>query len=429
MYACVFAPQLEPGGRAVMLERLSDFSPLLASGGTGSAGERHATIDIRGLSALFGPPRELAAKITSALEAAGIRVNVAVAANPHAAAMAARGCPGITIIPEGSEGRMLAHLPLSQLDPDDEISDTLFSWGIRTFGELAKLPATGVAERLGPAGVRLHHLARGRDARTIVLDKPEKRYEAALAFEHGVDSLEPLSFILSRLLHDICGQLTADSLATSELHLELTLENGGRFENVLRLPFAGRDPATFLRLWQYNLQSNAPEQEIFGVRIRAIPVPQRLLQGGLFVPLAPQPEKLELTLTRVAAIVGKQNIGSPELLNTHEPGAFRMTPFDAQYQPPCREKQMETTPLVAVRLFRPPVPAEVVFTGGRPARIRSKGVSGAITVYAGPWRISGGWWSEQPWARDEWDIQIGDGPVYRIYCDARKGWFVEGNYD
>jgi hypothetical protein len=40
-------------------------------------------------------------------------------------------------------------------------------------------------------------------------------------------------------------------------------------------------------------------------------VKPRVLQNGLFVPLAPAPDKLELTLARLAKLVGEENIGSP----------------------------------------------------------------------------------------------------------------------
>jgi protein ImuB len=47
---------------------------------------------------------------------------------------------------------------------------------------------------------------------------------------------------------------------------------------------------------------------------------------------------------------------------------------------------------------------------------------------AGPWRTSGDWWTAHAWQRDEWDIALSDGALYRIYCEP-GGWFVEGSYD
>ncbi len=34
------------------------------------------------------------------------------------------------------------------------------------------------------------------------------------------------------------------------------------------------------------------------------------------------------------------------------------------------------------------------------------------------------------WARDEWDVALNDGGVYRICCDHASGrWHIEGTYD
>ena len=43
----------------------------------------------------------------------------------------------------------------------------------------------------------------------------------------------------------------------------------------------------------------------------------RALQSGLFQPIFPEPEKLELTLARIAGIVGEGRVGSVEPLDTH----------------------------------------------------------------------------------------------------------------
>ncbi len=53
---------------------------------------------------------------------------------------------------------------------------------------------------------------------------------------------------------------------------------------------------------------------------------------------------------------------------------------------------------------------------------------------AGPWRTSGAWWEQDdqagPWSRDEWDVALTDGAVYRIFRDrVTDGWFIDGVVD
>ena len=83
---------------------------------------------------------------------------------------------------------------------------------------------------------------------------------------------------------------------------------------------------------------------------------------------------------------------------------------------------------LSLRVFRPARAARVAVSGGRPGFVAAEGIRGKVLDLAGPWRTSGDWWASDPWSRDEWDIALSDGAVYRLYCEPR-GWFVEGSYD
>ena len=86
--------------------------------------------------------------------------------------------------------------------------------------------------------------------------------------------------------------------------------------------------------------------------------------------------------------------------------------------------------IFAFRVYRPPLAATVQAPEGRPSHISARGVQGKVLTRAGPWRISGDWWTPTPWARDEWDVAVSDGALYRIYFERPAGrWFVEGSYD
>ena len=97
--------------------------------------------------------------------------------------------------------------------PSPEILETLARWGVDTCGALAALPVLQLSERLGQEGVRLHTLARGEWARSLVLAKPAVYFQEEMELDDAVEELESLSFLLGRLLDQLCARLAARSLS------------------------------------------------------------------------------------------------------------------------------------------------------------------------------------------------------------------------
>jgi protein ImuB len=416
VFAAIHAPE-NPAG---LLDCAQTFSPLVEQT-TGNT----VLLDVSGLDRIFGLPQEIAGTIARHAEQCGLRASVAVAANPDAAFCAARGFAGVSVIPYGDEAKFLASLPVSLLFPSPELAETLERWGIRRFRDLAGLPEIGLAERLGPEGVRLRTLARGAAERPLKPLEETLRVIEEMELEDPLELLEPFLFLLARLLQGLCARLAARGMATNELRLRLRLEDRTEHARTLRLPVPMLDPKAFLKLLQLDLSAHPPAAPIVRVWLEAQPAPPRTAQHGLFVPLAPEPEKLELTLARVSALVGEENVGSPELVDTHRPGAFRMRRFEAGKSAGVRIRDARH---LGFRVFRPPRPVRVRLTAGRPVYVQAEEIRGEVAAWAGPWRSSGDWWRGDPWARDEWDVALGGGAVYRIYCE-RHCWFLEGSYD
>ena len=401
-----------------LLACAQDFSPQVEQTDAGTV-----IVNIDGLGHLFGAVQEIAHAMA---RRAGTPVNIAVASNPDAAFHAARGFPGVSIIPQGDEAKYLASLPVALLAPAEEIAETLARWGIRTFGDLALLPDLGVAARLGEEGVRLQQLARGEGDRPLKLVELPAHFEQEMELDYPLELLEPLMFVLGRLLGDMCTRLEERALAAIGLRLRLRLENAGEHERSIRLPVPMRSSRVFLKLLELDLEKHPPAAPVIKVHLAAEPSKPRTAQNGLFIPLAPEPEKLELTLARIAAVVGEENVGSPELVDTHRPGAFRMSgPFQPRLNHAFPGRGHEGAVHLAFRVFRPPLAAQV-----QSGFLSAPGVRGRIARQAGPWRTSGDWWTPGAWARDEWDIELEGGALYRVYCDAQTGrWFIEGSYD
>lgn len=384
-----------------------------------------------------------------------LQVNVAITANPDAAIHAARNIHGVTVMFSGEEATHLGSLPISTLDYSlagvetdraAKIQETLRLWGVRTFEDLARLPLKGIAERLGQEGVRLRKLAEGQSERHLILVQLPAGFEQSIELEHPIHELEPLSFILSRLFNQLCASLNARAMATTELRLRLKMEDKTEHERAITLPMPMRNPRTFLRLFLLDIETHPPAAPIVAVTITAEPVRPRVLQNGLFIPLAPEPEKLELTLARLTKLVGADHVGSPELLNTHRPDAFRMKRFCLANVPGrnTSNPKLEIGArqcVMGFRKFRPPWRAKVHIMDGRPSQISVRdadhcAMRGTIVCASGPWRTSGDWWRQDSWARDEWDVAVVSligartELLCRIYRDAHNDeWFVEGVYD
>jgi protein ImuB len=458
-------------------------------------------LDLEGLERLYGAPATMAHDLGSRVSAIALEANIALAANPEAALHAARGFSGTTVIPAGEEEHRLGGLPLQVLldafgmslkdgsasDHEreklcEQILDTLERWGVRDFRALALLPEHALASRLGGAGTRLQQMARGAGMRTLALCEPVTHFEEAMELETPVETLEPLSFVLHRLLEHLCTRLEARALAVQELHLRLRLERrvadeetttaqelagasshmvgvANTVEHILRLPVAMRDTKVFLKLLQLELAAHPPGAPITKVWIAAEPAPPRSAQRGLFLPVTPEAEKLEITLARISGIVGERRAGIARLLDTHRRDGFRIDRFVAASEEP---KQAESPTMwavtektqLALRMFRPPWQLQVRLAEGRPValtavtkRARRGELQGKVLWSAGPWRSSGDWWTENakeeitskeqacPWDREEWDIALANGNsgsvgLYCIYRDLASGqWFADASYD
>ena len=182
-------------------------------------------LDVAGLSALLGTDQQIAELLVARAGECGLRVHVAIAENLLVAEVAARGFEGITLLAAGEEAARTGGLPVSVLSPPEEIAETLELWGIHTCAELGRLPVLQLSERLGQAGVRLRTLAQGMASRALVVAEAELVFEEEIELDDAVEELEPLSFVLGRLLDQLCARLKARSLAASLLHVRFDLQS------------------------------------------------------------------------------------------------------------------------------------------------------------------------------------------------------------
>jgi len=438
-------PHTERAAREALLETAERFSPRVEDTRPGLA-----YLDLEGLERLFpgdgtrSGEELLAHELTRAAEAVGLPARVGIASSKLAARVAAESGAEVVVVPSGEEKEFLAPLPLARLSPEGEVCSTLDRWGVRSIGELAKLPAAEVASRLGTAGEELHARARGRDPHPLVPREPVCTFTEGTALEWPLLNLEPFLFVARAALDRLTARLEARGLGCRRLELSLQLEPDGHDLRDVDLPSPTRDVKSLLTLVRLDLEAEPPGAPVLGFAFTAHPDRAPEAQLSLFGPAALAPGRLAATLARLFALVGRERVGGPRPVDGHLPEGFTLVDFSPAPPP---EVAPEPQPrdgrgLMAVRVLRPPVPLEVLVgdngAAGAPCQVRSTAtddekrprVQGRVKVAAGPWSLEEGWWSDEPTAREYWDVELGDGGLYRIYRDrTRDEWFADGMYD
>ena len=343
LYACLFCPTAGVVGLSALA---ADFSPRF---------ECHrddlVSIDVSGLGRLFGEARAIGEALAHEAAARGIRAHVAVSASRMAALVLAQSRPGLTVVEPGGEAAALAPLRI-------EVLERIAS---ATSSAQRRMPAGASAQRDAPAPPRRRvqavgppHARRAGGAcrrRSRVAARPagarlagrsraativgplvptlaEERFEASLELEWPIEGLEPLSFVLTRLLEPLSTRLERRDRGAAVLHVVLRLVTREVHARRLELPSPMRDVRTLRTLALLDLESHPPAAAIDRVTIVIDPTPGRVLQHTLFTRAQPTPEQLSTLLARLGALMGQDRIGAPAWRSTpYRPGAFAMQPF------------------------------------------------------------------------------------------------------
>lgn len=441
LYACLRATKTPSPFFAIA----RDFSPRIERHGSSTV-----VLDVGGLGRLLGDAQAIGAELDRAGSSASLRI--AIARTQTAARLLAIGCSGLTVAP-GEVAAAIAPLPVEALRAfmDDENEekvrganlasrlkatmgrlDTFRRWGLTTLGEIAALPAADLSERMGQEGLVLQQLARGLDRAPLVPDPGVPRFVESIELEWPIDSLEPLSFVLARLLEPLSSALARADRGAAALRLDLRLVDRTTSARVLQLPAAMRDAKVLRTLLLLDLESHPPSTAIDIVTIEIDPAPGRIVQYSLLERALPSPETLATLTARLGALVGENRIGSPALLDSWRPDGFEIRRFSPDSGTPGTPGPPGS---LILRRFRPPVAVRVTVARGRPVQVAidRRGMPGGhVEQSAGPWRTSGAWWdaASAAWDRDEWDATLSDGAVCRLFRDRITGrWFLDGILD
>jgi protein ImuB len=410
----------EAAADTVLLQCAFSFSPQVEA-----TAEGVHTLDLAGFRDL--DYEGLGQSIIHRLTRLHLAAQVGVAENPLLAWLAAQSARPCQVVRHSAE--FLRALPVASVAPSPEMLHVLQKWGIDTLGALTGLGKEDLAERLGAEALAMFARATANSSRPLRLAQLPETFEETSDFEQEIETVAPLLFLLHRFLEQISLRLEMNCWVAEEIRLRLALSDGTACEQVFQVPEPTRQLETLFRMLQTRLENLRTAHPIVGLHLSAKPTRAIPHQFGLFERAVRYPNQFYETLTRLAGLLGPERVGTPVVLETHQPDAFRLEPLALQKRETtaASSRALGRQPGLPLHRFRPALPATVEIEAERPAFLESSVCQGRIVQAVGPWRSSGFWWDVPSWDRDEWDIQTSDGGLYRL-CRQKEKWTVEGVY-
>jgi protein ImuB len=393
----------EEAAKAAILECAGTFSPRVED-----RSNNHAfvcVIDVAGTEKLFGPPMKLVKRLRENIKTLGITCSIAVSSNFHAAVCLARGRASrsdIALIAAGEESAVLASLPLAVLDLSEEHAETFALWGIHTLGMLADLPEKALISRMGQEGKRLRQLARGEMPHLFLPVEPDFKLAERIELDTPVELLESLLFVVGAMLEQLIVRATVRVLALASVTITLSLEGGTAHTRTVRPALLSSDRKLWIKLLHLDLEAHPPQAAILSLTLTAEPGDTSKIQLGLFSPQLPEPDRLDVTLARIRAIVGEDCVGRAVLKDTHQQEGFGMEPFTIPAE--TGSGAASTQDRAAMRQLRPAEGLTVTFCEKRLDTFFFRENRYAVEQAYGPWVMSGDWWNPTLWSLHQWDL-------------------------
>jgi len=385
-------------------------------------------LEIKGSLQLFGGLAALSHALQQRCAAEGATARIGVAPNPLAALAGARTARSFSVTSEAQLVARLAPLPLLALRWPDVTLDRLGSMGVRTLGELLRLPRAGFAKRFGRSQLVMLDRLVGKLPEPRQIFRPKERFRGRCepSFEisdHGtiLRYLQPLLAQLERFLRQRQCALTtlhcrfwhrrADAVPARFTPLRLALAapewSAERFAALLgahleRLVL----PAPVIRC---ELRSG----ELLPFALSSSSLWQLGEHGGAQGPEAPA------LIERLRARLGSAAVYGLCLVPEHRPEHAWSVREPATTLATTADAARAVTPPVDGYLRRP----LWLLQQAQPLPDASR-----LQLLEGPERIESGWWDGRDIARDYYLARDRHGTELWVYRQrlAPHAWFLHG---
>lgn len=327
-----------------------------------------------------------------------------------------------------SEREIAQRVPLERLRVPHRLLSTLERLGVRTLGDLIKIPSSELRGRLGPDALELHRKATGGLWNPLQATVPEDPVSTVLYLDHAETDTQRLTFIIKSSLHELLGQLHERHQLLLELELNLELDNRTKLHESLKPAQPTLDSLQLLELVRLRLERLQLKAAVREVHLSTHGVPATTEQLTAFKD-NPRRDKAaaQRALARIRAEFGEHSILRATLREGHLPEArFAWEPLPDLPRPDPKPRVAGERPLVRRFSGR----AQALPPRRRHERDDGwlvKGLAaGPATDIQGPFIISGGWWVREV-RRDYYFVQLQNNEILWVYYDrSRRRWFLHG---
>lgn len=425
-------PQLQPCVRDVVRERnFMRHLAGIAAGFTPRVSLESAdgvVLEIKPSIGLFGGLRALCRALRDACRAdpvlagSGAEPCFTLAPTALAALAAARAGARCFITDPAVLPARLKPLPLGVLRWPEEQNARLAAMGVRTLGELLRLPRAGFARRFGPALLADMDRLLGRRADPRSRLERQERYAGTIDLEHEIEEHERLLQALRPLLLELEQFLRVRQRGITALQCRFHHYRAPPTRCVLRLAAPEANAARFEALLRERLAT----------LVLPAPVRRCELRGGVLADRAgtSKPlwaagehghggaEEMPALIEQLRARLGAGAVYGVEAVAEHRPEkSWRVAEPAPASTPPPQGVAERRRPLWLLAQ-----PQALESSRGRPHH------GGPLQLLMGPERIESGWWDADDVRRDYYVAQDRHGSRLWIYreCAGTKGWFLHG---
>jgi protein ImuB len=400
-----------------ILDALDAVSPLVDDSGEGLA--------YLWMQGVAGTPQSWMQQAREALAGFDLPFRCAIAQNKFAARAAALVEDG-TICEAGKERELLAPLGTDVLEMEADTVARLQLLGVHTLGDLANLPHGPFVRRFGSRATKWHRNAQGVDA-TPFLPRPHHLHiEAQLAGEGTAESEEQIYFALRILVSRVHDDLVRAGKRAGVVLLRLECENADTHSIEIRIAQPTSDRNMIFDLARAKVEGRTFDSPITGLWLQATQLEDGGVPATLFAGSDPDPAVVELAIARLEAALAKSPQRASVVPANRLESQFTYEPFAGMPAPlPAGVSALPATavpPQIRLSNVRE---IDVRVLKNAPAFVGSP--PQAVLDFAGPWRVEETWFEEAV-ARDEYDVLLEDGALYRIFRQGTH-WYLRGSYD